>query len=85
MARMSDTVCCPICWRWSPLGTAIACKVCGTPLIFADGRLVGPETGDGDGDQGEGEAVAAAPPAPSPRGWSRLRAVLHRSTASPQV
>lgn len=35
------TVCCPNCWSWSELGKRATCKQCGTPLIFADGRVVG--------------------------------------------
>lgn len=34
-------VCCPQCWSWSELGKSAACSRCGTPLIYADGRLVG--------------------------------------------
>ena len=34
-------VCCPTCWSWSELGKHATCVKCGTPLIFADGRVVG--------------------------------------------
>lgn len=70
-------VCCPTCWSWSELGKSAACSRCGTPLIYADGRVVGqtaapatPQTGFASGAQLLSPAAPttgtplAPPPAP---------------------
>jgi hypothetical protein len=81
MPRMSETVCCPACWKWSALDSATECKRCGTPLIFADGRQVGPVAATAEADG----AVESTAPAPARGRWSRLGALLRRQEPGPEA
>lgn len=38
---MPEAVVCPKCWSWDELGKRTNCSQCGTPLVLADGRMVG--------------------------------------------